>query len=96
MQTSFLESLIDVRTVDESFGDVVFPKGFEVRDFNKLRNDFEILANKYGLSLPAKLKKGQLVFEWKPFPNEVEITHSSAKEFLLTQAEIDALSAVFD
>ncbi|MDG2473660.1 MAG: hypothetical protein P8M50_00085 [Paracoccaceae bacterium] len=96
MQTSFLESLIDVKTVDETFGDIVFPKGFEVRDFNKLRSDFELLANKYGLSLPAKLKKGQLVFEWKPFPNEVQITHSSPKEFLLTQAEIDALNAVFD
>ena len=96
MQTSFLESLIDVKTVDETFGDIVFPKGFEVRDFNKLRSDFESLANKYGLSLPAKLKKGQLVFEWKPFPNEVRIAHSSPKEFLLTQAEIDALNAVFD
>ena len=96
MQTSFLESLIDEKTVDESFGDIVFPKGFEVRDLNKLRNDLESLANKYGLSLPAKLKKGQLVFQWKPFPNEASITHSSLKEFSLTRAEIKALNEAFD
>ena len=96
MQTSFLESLIDVEDVDKTFGDIVFPKGFEVRDFNKLRRDFESLANKYGLSLPAKLKKGQLVFQWKPFPNEAEITYSSSKEFILTEAEITALNEVFD
>ncbi len=96
MQTSFLENLIDVKNVDETFGDIVFPKGFEVRDFKRLRNDFESLANKYGLSLPAKLKKGQLVFQWKPFPNEGNIAHSSPKEFVLSQAEIDALNAVFD
>ena len=96
MQTSFLESLIDDKKVDETFGDIVFPKGFEVRDFKRLRNDLELLANKYGLSLPAKLKKGQLVFQWKPFPNEASITHSSSKEFSLTQAEIDALNQAFD
>ena len=96
MQTSFLESLIDVEDVDKTFGDIVFPKGFEVRDFKKLRSDFELLANKYGFSLPAKLRKGQLVFQWKPFPDEASITHSSPKEFLLTQAEIDSLNAAFD
>ena len=96
MQTSFLESLIDVNDIDETFGDVVFPKGFEVRDFKKLRRDFELVANKYGLTLPAKLKKGQLVFEWKPFPNEKPMIHSSSKDFLLTQAEIDSLNAAFD
>ena len=96
MQTSFLESLVGVSYADESHGDIVFPKGFEVRDFKKLRQDFELLANQYGLSLPAKLKKGQLVFEWKPFPNESKVTHSSSKEFSLTQDEINALNAVFD
>jgi hypothetical protein len=74
----------------------VFPKGFEVRDFKKFRSDFELLANKYGLSMPAKLKKGQLVLEWKPFPNENEIAHSSPADFSLTQSEIDALNAAFD
>ena len=96
MQTSFLESLINEEDVDKTLGDIVFPKGFEVRDFKKLRCDLELLANKYGLSLPAKLKKGQLVFQWKPFPNESKITYSSPKEFLLTQAEIDSLNAAFD
>jgi hypothetical protein len=96
MQTSFLESLIGVKDGDETMGDIVFPKGFEVRNFKKLRSDFELLANKYGLSMPAKLKKGQLVLAWKPFPNESEMAHSSPAEFSLTQAEIDALNAAFD
>ena len=96
MQTSFLESLIDGEDVDETYGDIVFPKGFEVRDFKKLRSDFEALANTYGLSLPARLKKGQLVFQWKPFPNETQISYSSPKKFVLTQAEIDALNAAFE
>ena len=96
MQTSFLESLIHVENVDETYGDIVFPKGFEVRDFKKFRNDFELLANKYGLSLPAKLKKGQLVFQWKPFPNEVKNTLSSSQKFSLNQEEIEALNATFD
>ena len=96
MQTSFLESLIGVKDGDEAIADIVFPKGFEVRDFKKLRSDFESLANKYGLSMPAKLKKGQLVLELKPFPNENEIAHSSSANFSLTQGEIDALNAAFD
>jgi hypothetical protein len=96
MQTSFLESLVGVKDDDKTLGDIVFPKGFEVRDFKKLRSDFELLANSYGLSMPAKLKKGQLVLEWRPFPDEDEITHSSPVEFSLTQAEIDALNAAFD
>ena len=96
MQTSFLESLIGVKDGDEAIADIVFPKGFEVRDFKKFRSDFELLANKYGLSMPAKLKKGQLVLEWKPFPNENEIAHSSPADFSLTQSEIDALNAAFD
>ena len=37
-----------------------------------LRKVFEILANIYGLSLPAKLKKGNLVLEWKPLPGEIQ------------------------
>ena len=96
MQTSFLESLIEKDKIDETYGDIVFPKGFEVRDFKRLRRDFESLANRYGLTMPARLKKGQLVLQWKPFPNEVQITHSSAKKFSLTQVEIDALNAVFE
>ena len=96
MQTSFLESLLGINDTEESVGDIVFPKGFEVRDFQKLRTDFENVAKKYGLSLPAKLKKGQLVLEWKPFPNEGEVTHQSSKDFMLTQAEMEALSNALD
>ena len=96
MQTSFLESLVGIKNTDEISGDIVFPRGFEVRDLQKLRHDFELLANRYGLTLPAKLKKGQLVLEWKPFPEESEVAHESPKSFSLTQAELDALNIALD
>ena len=44
-----------------------------------LRKEFEILANRYGLSLPAKLKKGNLVLEWKPLPGEIQ--NNTEKKF---------------
>ena len=64
---------------DDSLGEVIFPKGFEVRDLENLRKEFEILANRYGLSLPAKLKKGNLVLEWKPLPGEIQ--NNTEKKF---------------
>ena len=44
-----------------------------------LRKEFEILANRYGLSLPAKLKKGNLVLEWKLLPGELQ--NNNEKKF---------------
>ena len=96
MQTSFLENLVGEHSSDKELGDVVFPKGFEVRNFETLRKDFEVLANRYGLSLPAKLKKGQLVLEWKPFPNEDKNVYSSNKQFSVTPEEMKAFQKVFD
>ena len=70
-QISFMEFLINENTdLDDNLGQVIFPKGFEVRDLESLRYEFEKLANRYGLTLPAKLKKGNLVLEWKPLPGE--------------------------
>ena len=96
MQTSFLENLVGVKETEETLGDVVFPKGFEVRDFQKLRKDFEALANKYGLSLPAKLRKGQLVLEWKPFPEEIKLAQENSNQFSLTEDELAALRVALD
>ena len=71
-QISFMEFLINDNTeLDDNLGQVIFPKGFEVRDLENLRYEFEKLANRYGLTLPAKLKKGNLVLEWKPLPGEL-------------------------
>ena len=73
-QISFLEFLIDENeSQDDSLGEVIFPKGFEVRDLENLRKEFEILANRYGLSLPAKLKKGNLVLEWSLYQGKSKI-----------------------
>ncbi len=72
-QISFMEFLINENTdLDDNLGEVIFPKGFEVRDLENLRYEFEKLANRYGLTLPAKLKKGSLVLEWKPLPGELK------------------------
>ncbi len=96
MQTSFLETLIGVPDQESVTGDVVFPRGFEVRNFEKLRRDFEALANRYGLTLPAKLKKGQLVLEWKPFPEESSLVSNNEKKIILTEAEVSALNEAFE
>ena len=73
IQISFMEFLINENTeLDDNLGQVIFPKGFEVRDLENLRYEFEKLANRYGLTLPAKLKKGNLVLEWKPLPGELK------------------------
>ena len=96
MQTSFLETLIGVPDDESVIGEVAFPKGFEVRNFERLRRDFEALANRYGLTLPAKLKKGQLVLEWKPFPEESDMASVKKEQTFLTEAEVTAFNEVFD
>ena len=79
-QISFMEYLLNgYETVDDALGEIVFPKGFEVRDLENLRYEFEKLANRYGLTLPAKLKKGNLVLEWKPLPGEIQ--NNTEKKF---------------
>ena len=79
-QISFMEYLLNgYENVDDALGEIVFPKGFEVRDLENLRYEFEKLANRYGLTLPAKLKKGSLVLEWKPLPGEIQ--NNTEKKF---------------
>ena len=97
-QISFLEFLIDENaSQDDSLGEVIFPKGFEVRDLENLRKEFEILANRYGLSLPAKLKKGNLVLEWKPLPGEIQnnTEHINEVRFVTLQHTISTKLFVY-
>ena len=104
-QISFMEFLLSGHTnYDDTLGEIVFPKGFEVRDLENLRNEFENLANRYGLSLPAKLKKGNLVLEWKLLPGEYvekkvnSIVNSElrTKFSKLTSEELNAFSNSFE
>jgi len=90
--------------LEEGLGEVVFPKGFEVRNLENLRLEFEKLANRYGLKLPAKLKKGNLVLEWKPLPGEVgnnpdtnrlKNAYVKQKALKLTSEEVNAFSNIF-
>ena len=103
-QISFMEFLINENNdLDDNLGEVIFPKGFEVRDLENLRYEFEKLANRYGLTLPAKLKKGNLVLEWKPLPGELKnkkeqnIDKSKLRSRLtnLTPEELNAFSNSF-
>ena len=104
-QSSFLEYLIGSEdATEDSLGEVMFPKGFEVSNLKELRLEFEQLANRYGLSLPAKLKKGVLTLEWKPLPGEVMEGHSEVikrpdlekKKLQLTSEELSAFSNIFE
>ena len=104
VQISFLEYLVnDEKSFDESLGKIFFPKGFEVRNIKHLRFEFEKLANRYGLTLPATLKKGNLVLEWKLLPGELD--HNLSTDFKnhqvkqqtlnLTSEEVSAFSNIF-
>ena len=104
IQISFLEYLIAGEGyIEETLGEVIFPKGFEVSNIEDLRYEFEQLANRYGLTLPAKLKKGNLVLEWKPLPGEIENdsaiqlknTPLRQKDLRLTSEEVTAFSNIF-
>ena len=105
IQISFLEYLIcGEGYLEETLGEVVFPKGFEVNNIEDLRFEFEKLANRYGLTLPAKLKKGNLVLEWKPLPGEMgnnprthlRNSHLRKKTLRLTSEEVTAFSNIFN
>ena len=105
IQISFLEYLICGEDyLEETLGEVVFPKGFEVNNIEDLRFEFEKLANRYGLTLPAKLKKGNLVLEWKPLPGEMgnnprthlKNSYLRKKTLRLTSEEVTAFSNIFN
>ena len=60
-QISFMEFLINENTeLDDNLGQVIFPKGFEVRDLENLRYEFEKLANRYGLTFLQNLRRETL------------------------------------
>ena len=99
----YIELINENTDLDDNLGQVIFPKGFEVRDLENLRYEFEKLANRYGLTLPAKLKKGNLVLEWKPLPGELnnekkknfEKSKLRSKFSNLTIEELNAFSNCF-
>ena len=61
-----------------------------------LRFEFEKLANRYGLTLPAKLKKGNLVLEWKPLPGELHNRKAKTTELLDLKSVLKKLSEEFN
>ena len=93
IQISFLEYLVSgEKYLEDSLGEVVFPKGFEVRNIEDLRFEFEKLANRYGLTLPAKLKKGNLVLEWKPLPGEIQNNNEKKLEKVKLKSKVSNLT----
>ena len=103
-QISFMEFLINENTeLDDNLGQVIFPKGVDVWDLVIFSFEFEKLANRYKKTLPAKLKKGNLVLEWKPLPGELnnekkknfEKSKLGSRFSNLTTEELNAFSNSF-
>ncbi len=96
MQSSFLESLIGNDTNNKVIDEIIFPKNFKINNFNKLREDFNALAESYGLHLPTKLKKGQLVLEIKNLNDKEKSDTKKSKKTSLTFEEIKAIEESFE
>ena len=96
MQGSFLESLIGNDNTNQVIDEIKFPKNFKINNFNKLREDFNALAESYGLLLPTKLKKGQLVLEIKNPSDKEKINLDKSQKTSLTFEEIKAIEESFD
>ena len=65
-----------------------------------LKSDLESLANKYGLTLPTKLKRGKLIFELKTPNNTREVRslpiHRVTKNsYSLSSEEVQAIECAF-
>ena len=96
MQTSFLENLIRDDKSSNQFAEIRFPKNFKINNFNKLRDDLNDLARNHGLTMPTKLKKGQLVLEIKPSNSNEKNEFFKNRKTSLTFEEIKAIEESFD
>ncbi len=75
-QKSFFERLLI--DCNQATGlEIGFPQEYTFDNFVTLKSDLESLANKYGLTIPAKLKRGKLIFELKTVDQAVEIKKST-------------------
>ena len=98
-QKSFFERLLI--DCNQATGlEIGFPQEYTVDNFATLKSDLESLANKYGLTIPAKLKRGKLIFELKTVDQTIEMKKStklevSKKSYSLSYEEVKAIECAF-
>ena len=98
-QKSFFERLLI--DCNQATGlEIGFPQEYTFDNFVTLKSDLESLANKYGLTIPAKLKRGKLIFELKTVDQAVEIKKStklqlSKRSHSLSYEEVKAIECAF-
>ena len=98
-QKSFFERLLI--DCNQATGlEIGFPREYAFDNFVTLKSDLESLANKYGLTIPAKLKRGKLIFELKTLDQAVEIKKStklqlSKRSYSLSYEEVKAIECAF-
>ena len=98
-QKSFFERLLI--DCNQATGlEIGFPQEYTFDNFVTLKSDLESLANKYGLTIPAKLKRGKLIFELKTVDQAVEIKKStklqlSKRSYSLSYEEVKAIECAF-
>ncbi len=93
-QRSFFERLlIDCNQV--SGLEIGFPQEYAFENFAMLKSDLESLANKYGLTLPTKLKRGKLIFEMKTSNNDENLRRIRGRSYSLSSEEVKAIECAF-
>ena len=98
-QASFFERLLlDSKGVDSL--EIGFPSGYNFDKFAMFKRDLESVADKYGLALPIKLKRGKLIFELKTTDisnNSLTIKEKpvSGHSYSLSIEEVEAIECAF-
>ena len=98
-QKSFFERLLI--DCNQATGlEIGFPREYAFDNFATLKSDLESLANKYGLTLPAKLKRGKLIFELKTADQDGEVKNLtklqlSKRPYSLSHEEVKAIECAF-
>ena len=98
-QKSFFERLL-IDCNHSSGLEIGFPREYAFDNFATLKSDLESLANKYGLTIPAKLKRGKLIFELKTADQTIKMKKStelqlSKKTYSLSFEEVKAIECAF-
>ena len=80
--------------------EIGFPQEYQFDRFAMLKKDLESLADKYGLKLPAKLKRGKLILEIKtqdekPEESTFNPRKNSDHAYSLSSEELKAIECAF-
>ena len=98
-QTSFFERLI-LDSPNTGGLEIGFPSKYKFDKFAMLKRDLESVADKYGLALPIKLKRGKLIFELKTTSSSDGVKNFweksiSKQSYSLSTEEVKAIECAF-